>query len=55
MDRGGIKNGKAKGSGFNNTGVSENAMNASPGSFPISTGNTAAKQQEKGDMDGAER
>jgi hypothetical protein len=45
--RGGIKNGNEKGVCFNNTGVLGNAKKGSAGSRPISTGNTATRQQEK--------
>ena len=54
MVRGGIKIGKEKGSCFNITGVLDNAKNGSAGSRPISTGNTAARQQEKEVIDDEE-
>jgi hypothetical protein len=54
MIRGGIKNGNEKGVCFNNTGGLDNAKNGSAGSRPISTGNTAARQQEKEGIDDEE-
>ena len=54
MVRGGINNGKEGESGFETTGVATNLANESPGGRPISAGNTAIRQQEKGIMDEAE-
>jgi hypothetical protein len=53
MVRGGITNGKEGGSGFETTGIATNLTNESPGGRPISAGNTAIRQQEKGIIDEA--
>lgn len=54
MGRGGINNGKDGASGLETTGIATNLTNESPGGRPLSAGNTATTQHDKGIMDEAE-
>jgi hypothetical protein len=54
MVRGGINNGKDGESGLEMMGITTNLTNESPGGGPLSAGNTATRQQDKGIIDEAE-